>query len=54
MTQKPLIFITNDDGYLSNGIKLLEDILRPMGKVVVVAPSKEMSDKAILLLLASH
>lgn len=46
MTQKPLIFITNDDGYLSNGIKVLEDILRPMGKVVVVAPAKEMSGQS--------
>ncbi len=46
MTQRPLIFITNDDGYLSNGIKILEDILKPMGDVVVVAPAKEMSGQS--------
>ena len=34
MTQKPLIFITNDDGYLSNGIKLLEDIIAITGEWV--------------------
>ncbi len=43
MTEKPLIFVTNDDGYQAKGIRLLINILRPLGKVVVVAPSTEMS-----------
>ncbi|MBR1769301.1 MAG: 5'/3'-nucleotidase SurE [Bacteroidales bacterium] len=46
MPDKPLIFVTNDDGYLSEGIRLLENILRPLGRVVVVAPQKEMSGQS--------
>ncbi len=46
MTEKPLIFVTNDDGYQAKGIRLLINILRPLGKVVVVAPSTEMSGKS--------
>ncbi|MBP3254486.1 MAG: 5'/3'-nucleotidase SurE [Bacteroidales bacterium] len=44
--KKPLIFVTNDDGYKARGIKLLVDILKPMGEVVVVAPQTEMSGKS--------
>lgn len=46
MSQKPLIFVTNDDGYNTRGIRLLIDLLRPKGKVVVVAPKFEMSGKS--------
>lgn len=46
MADKPLIFITNDDGYNARGIKLLEDILKPFGNIVVVAPNVEMSGKS--------
>ncbi len=46
MNSKPLIFITNDDGYKAKGIRKLIDILRPMGKIVVVAPHVEMSSKS--------
>lgn len=46
MAEKPLIFITNDDGYQARGIRLLEKILRPLGNVVVVAPNVEMSGKS--------
>ncbi|MDO5760608.1 MAG: 5'/3'-nucleotidase SurE [Bacteroidota bacterium] len=46
MIEKPLIFVTNDDGYLSNGIRALIDILKPMGKVVSVAPLREMSGQS--------
>lgn len=46
MINKPLIFVTNDDGYNSEGIKALVKILRPFGKVVVVAPAKEMSGQS--------
>lgn len=35
---KPLIFITNDDGYTSGGIKALIDSVKGLGKIVVVAP----------------
>lgn len=35
---KPLIFITNDDGYMAKGIKELIDCVKDLGEVVVVAP----------------
>lgn len=35
---KPLILITNDDGFLSKGIKALADSVRNLGEVLVVAP----------------
>ncbi|MGP1514701.1 MAG: 5'/3'-nucleotidase SurE [Bacteroidales bacterium] len=46
MSKKPLIFVTNDDGYNSKGIRVLINILRPWGDVVVVAPKEEMSGKS--------
>lgn len=39
MTQnKPLIFITNDDGYTSGGIRSLIESVKGLGKIIVVAP----------------
>ena len=35
---KPLILVSNDDGYLAKGINSLTEMLRPIGAVVVVAP----------------
>ncbi|MBR1626571.1 MAG: 5'/3'-nucleotidase SurE [Bacteroidales bacterium] len=46
MNARPLIFVTNDDGYNAKGIRLLIDMLRPLGDVVVVAPKTEMSGKS--------
>lgn len=37
------IFITNDDGIQSPGIKTLVDFMKDFGEVVVVAPDKPMS-----------
>jgi 5'-nucleotidase len=39
----PLILVTNDDGYRSEGIKALADALRSVGDVVTVAPVDEAS-----------
>jgi 5'-nucleotidase len=39
----PLILVTNDDGYRSEGIKALADALGPLGDVVIVAPIAEAS-----------
>lgn len=36
--KKPLIFITNDDGYQAKGIKSLAEALVGLGEIVVVAP----------------
>lgn len=38
-----LILITNDDGYFSEGVKALREVLRPLGRVVVVAPDRNLS-----------
>jgi 5'-nucleotidase len=39
----PLILITNDDGYRSDGILQLADALRPLGDATIVAPVEEAS-----------
>lgn len=46
MTGKPVIFVTNDDGISSGGIRTLIEIMRQIGKVVVVAPDKPQSGTA--------
>ncbi len=40
---KPLILITNDDGINAPGIRKLIEIMRPLGRLVVVAPDKSQS-----------
>lgn len=40
---RPLILISNDDGYHSPGIRLLVDIVRPLADVLVVAPESARS-----------
>jgi 5'-nucleotidase len=37
------ILVTNDDGYLANGIQVLADAARRLGTVDVVAPDREQS-----------
>lgn len=41
--KKPIILITNDDGYFATGIKELIRMMRPLGKVVVVSSEQPMS-----------
>lgn len=41
--KKPLIVVTNDDGYLAPGLKALIDMVKPYGEVLVVAPEKGAS-----------
>ncbi len=41
--KRPLILITNDDGYSANGIQQLAQIVAPMGDVVMVAPDSARS-----------
>jgi len=40
---RPLIFVTNDDGINAKGLQALIDIVKPFGKVVVVAPEEGQS-----------
>src|SRR5437773_3413597 len=39
----PIILVTNDDGYRSEGILELAEALRPLGDVTIVAPVEEAS-----------
>lgn len=41
--QEKLIFVTNDDGIFSKGIRSLIEAVLPFGKVVVIAPDKPQS-----------
>jgi len=43
MNKVPLIFVTNDDGFDAPGIKILTEIVKPLGDVVVVAPDRAHS-----------
>jgi len=38
MKDRPLILISNDDGWTAPGINFLADVVRPLGDIVVVAP----------------
>ncbi len=40
---KPLILITNDDGIYAPGLRKLIEIMRPLGRLAVVAPDKSQS-----------
>ncbi len=51
-SEKPRILLTNDDGYHADGILALEEALREIGDVYVVAPETEMSGAAHSLTLA--
>ena len=42
-TSRPLIFVTNDDGFYAYGIRNLIDIVRQYGDVVAVAPERSES-----------
>lgn len=39
----PIILVSNDDGFRSEGIVALSEALRPLGSVYVVAPDRERS-----------
>ena len=43
MNDKPLILITNDDGYNAPGICALVRAVKDLGELVVVAPDKPQS-----------
>ena len=41
--KRPLILISNDDGYMAKGIQSLIKYLRPIGEIVVMAPDSARS-----------
>ncbi|MCC8088972.1 MAG: 5'/3'-nucleotidase SurE [Rikenellaceae bacterium] len=50
---KPLIFITNDDGFQAKGLEALIEIARPLGRVVVVAPEVAQSGMSHAITISS-
>lgn len=44
--KKPLIFITNDDGYNAKGLDTLIDVAVKFGRVIVIAPETTQSGKS--------
>lgn len=42
---KPLILITNDDGYQAKGLRKLISLMRPLGELLVISTDKVMSAK---------
>src|SRR5512144_3065772 len=43
MDERPLILVSNDDGYASEGLRVLVEAVETLGEVVVVAPEQEQS-----------
>lgn len=42
-SSKPLILVSNDDGVYSEGIRVLANTLKKIGRVIIVAPDQERS-----------
>lgn len=42
-TERPLVLLSNDDGFSSSGIRALESALREWAHVIIVAPETEQS-----------
>jgi 5'-nucleotidase len=49
--EKPLILLTNDDGFFRETIQLLFRRLRPLGKIYIVAPDREKSASSLSITL---
>ncbi len=43
MINKPLILITNDDGYAARGLLKLIELMRPLGNIAVISSEQPMS-----------
>ena len=43
MNERPLIFITNDDSYLSKGFRHIVELAKEFGRVVAIAPDRVQS-----------
>jgi 5'-nucleotidase len=43
MNDRPILLLSNDDGYMAPGLRFLIDVLRPLADVLVVAPKTGQS-----------
>ena len=50
---KPLIFITNDDGWNAKGLNALIDAVRPLARILVVAPQTSQSGMSHAITMGS-
>jgi 5'-nucleotidase len=50
-TEKPMILLTNDDGFFSEGLELLAQALEAIAHVYIVAPDREKSATSLALSL---
>ncbi len=50
---KPLILVTNDDGVDAKGLRILAEVARKFGRVVVVAPASAQSGKSHAITFSS-
>lgn len=50
-TERPLILVTNDDGYSADGILTLADALEALGEVWMVAPERQRSGVSRMITL---
>jgi 5'-nucleotidase len=48
---RPLILVTNDDGFHAPGIGALAEVMRPLGEIMVVAPERGVSGASHALTL---
>jgi len=48
---KPLILLTNDDGFYAEGINILFNKLQPLGQIYIIAPDRERSATSLALTL---
>src|SRR5690554_3318327 len=51
MSQRPLILVSNDDGYNAPGLLLLAEALEALGEVWIVAPEKPRSGVSRMITL---
>ena len=49
--KKPLILLTNDDGFFSEGVRVLAQHLKKIGSIFVIAPDREKSATSLALTL---
>lgn len=50
-SRRPLLLLTNDDGFFAEGIQALDRGLRSLGRIYVVAPDREKSASSLALSL---
>ena len=50
-TRKPVILLTNDDGFIADGLQTLRRALRGLGEIWIVAPDREKSACSLSLTL---